>query len=175
DGIPRDGDRRHELALDQLGAAAVVRQRGDRANDWLPAYADAEIGLEPPDRDQDRTRDAEALLDARQQVGVLRQEPLRLGETRIDAWQCELLEALPEYPLPPVKRDHLRVGGEVFKCRREGALRNPLCGRLARERRDKRVEVTTAGSREHRRGGSCELGSEVKAAHSPSGRQKRGI
>src|SRR5262245_20098816 len=34
-----DGQRRHQLALEHLGAAAVVRQRGDRANDWLPAYA----------------------------------------------------------------------------------------------------------------------------------------
>ena len=125
-------------------------QRGDRANDRLPADADAEICLEPPDRDQNRTRDAEALLDARQQVGMLREEPLRLGETRIDARQCELLEALPEYALPPVKRDHLRVGGEAFECRSEGALRNPLCGRFARERRDERVEITTAGGGEHR-------------------------
>ena len=80
----------------------------------------------------------------------LREETLRLGETRIDARQCELLEALPEYALPPVKRDHLRVGGEAVECRSEGTLRNPLCGRFARERRDERVEITTAGRGEHR-------------------------
>jgi hypothetical protein len=74
---------------------------------------------EPPDRDQDRTRDAEALLDTRQQVGMLRKKALRLGETRIDARQCELLEALPEYARATVECDDLRVGGEAFECRSE--------------------------------------------------------
>src|SRR5262249_8655058 len=127
------------------------------------------------DRDQDWTRDAEALLDACQQVGMLRQKALRLGDTGIDARQSKLLEALPEYALPPVKRDHLRIGGEAFECRREGALRNPLRGRFARELREKRVEVTTAGSGEHRWGGCCEHGREDEAAHAPSERIHRGI
>src|SRR5262249_54216792 len=138
---------------------------GERAKARVPADVDAEIGLEPPDRDQDRARYAEALLDARQQAGMLGQKPLRLGKARVDARQSELLEALPEYALPAVERDHLRVGGEAGEGSRESALGNLLRGCFAREGGDERAEVAAAGHGKRRGCGGYQHGCQDYAAH----------
>ena len=63
-----DLQRRQQLALEQFGAAAIMRHGGERADHrHLADIALAEIRLQPPDRDHDFRRHAKALLDARQQ------------------------------------------------------------------------------------------------------------
>ena len=56
---------------------------------------------------------------------MLSHEPLRFGETLIDPVQRKLLEALPEYALPAVERDHARIGSKPVE-RGERARRNVL-------------------------------------------------
>ena len=64
-------DRRQQLALEQFGAAAIMRHGCERADHrHLADIALAEIRLQPPDRDHDFRRHAKALLDARQQRAV---------------------------------------------------------------------------------------------------------
>jgi len=61
----QDFQRREQFALEQFGAAAVMRHGREHAKHRQLAHvALAEIGLQPPDRDQDLPRHAELLLDA---------------------------------------------------------------------------------------------------------------
>src|SRR5262249_35216381 len=129
------------------------------------AAVDAEVGFEPPDRDQDRPRHAEPLLDAREQAGVLRHQPPRLGDARIDSRQRELLEGLPEHALPPVERDHLRIGREAGEGLCKCAWGDSLRRRLAREGGDEGRKVTATGRGGCRRGNARDDGSENQAAH----------
>ena len=66
-----DLQRRDQLALEQLGAAAIMRQRRERADHRQLAHvAGAVVGFQRPDRHDQLGRHAELPLDARQQRGV---------------------------------------------------------------------------------------------------------
>ena len=67
----QEAQRREQLALEQLGATAVVRHGREHAEGReLAQVARAEIGLQSPDRDDHGRRHAVLPLDARQQAGV---------------------------------------------------------------------------------------------------------
>ena len=93
-----DLQRREQLALEQFGAAAIMRHGGEHAEHRQLAHvALAEIGLQPPDRDQDLPRHAELRLDARQQRGVtLQHRPAAVDAAGADAGRDILLERLVE-------------------------------------------------------------------------------
>src|SRR5882724_11710232 len=77
-----DLQRRDQFALEQFGAAAIMRHGREHAKHRQPAHvAFAEIGLQPPDRDQYLPRHAELGLDARQQCRM----PLQRRAAAIDA------------------------------------------------------------------------------------------
>src|SRR4029077_5921694 len=77
-----DLQRREQLGLEQFGAAAIMRQCGERPDHRLLAHvATAEISLEPPDRNQDLAWHPEFLFDASKQ----RRVPLQHGGPAIDA------------------------------------------------------------------------------------------
>ena len=68
-----DLERRHQLAAEQLGPAAVVGQRRQRTQHRQIAHADAEVALQRPERDDHRARHAVILLGLRQQLAMLLQ------------------------------------------------------------------------------------------------------
>src|SRR5581483_5419978 len=96
-----DAQRVEQVAGEELRAAAVVGQRGQRAHDReLAAAVAAVVGLEAPDCDQDRTRHAELLLDAGERGLVRAHEALPAADQRrADAAGVELLEAQLERAL----------------------------------------------------------------------------
>src|SRR3569623_1028614 len=93
-----DLQRREQLTLKKLGAAAIMRQRRERAEHRPLAHvALAEIRLQPPDRDDDLRRHAETLFDPRQQRSVLlHHEAAALDALGTDAGRDILLEGLVE-------------------------------------------------------------------------------
>ena len=67
----QDLQGRDQLALEQFGAAAVMRQGGERAHHRQLAHvAAAIVGFQRPDRHHQFLRHAGARLDARQQLRV---------------------------------------------------------------------------------------------------------
>src|SRR6185437_2161997 len=73
--------RRDQLALEKLRAAAVMRERGERLDDGALAHVGrAEIRLEPPDREDDLRRHAALLLDPPQERALALQALLRAGD-----------------------------------------------------------------------------------------------
>ena len=85
-----------KLALEQLGAAAVMRQRRHRADHRQLAHvAGAVVAFQRPDRHDHRRGHAELLLDAPEQRGVhLHQFPGAVDAGRDDPGGGVLLEAL---------------------------------------------------------------------------------
>ena len=142
-----DLERGEQLALEQLGAAAVVRQGRDHAHHrQLAEIARAVFAFQPPDRDDDETRHAELLLDAREQRGVARQHLLALGDAiGRDAGARVLLEVHAERAaLAAVERDGRGIVRDAGEGGLDGVLRDALrCG-LARHRRDEGGEVPVA-------------------------------
>ena len=117
-----------------------MRERRERAKRRLLALVDAEIGLQPPDRDDDRTRHAELLLDPLQQPAVLDHHVARLGQAAVDSRRSELLEALLERLLAAVERQHLRIGRKPGE-RGRGLLGDALRHRVLLEGRDEGIEI----------------------------------
>ena len=143
----RDSERRQQLALEQFGAAAIMRQGREHAEHRkLTHVALAEIGLEPPDRDQDLTRHAKALLDARQQRGVtLQHGAAAIDAAGPDAGRNILLEGLPEGAvLAAVERQHGRILLHAAERRAHHVRRDAGRLRLRRHARDEAAEIAAA-------------------------------
>src|SRR5205807_328689 len=126
---------------------------------------DAVVGLEPPDRGDDRARHAEALLDALERAGELlelaRADAHAVGR---DHARGELLEGLAEHALAPVARDYVLVVADALE-RGERARRDAVARRLAREALEPRLEAAAARHRRVRgRGGGREHGGEGEEA-----------
>src|SRR5262249_25420785 len=125
-----DSQRVHQLGLESLRAPAVVGQTRERADSGKIALVDAVVGLEPPDRGDDRARHPEALLDALERAGEL----LELARTDAhavarDHARGELFEGLAEHALLAIARDHFLVVGDAVE-RAEPALGDAGGGRL---------------------------------------------
>src|SRR5262249_54128242 len=90
-----DAQRVKQVRGEELGAAAVEGERGERANDGkFAAAVRAVVCLEPPDRDQNRPRHTEALLDAIEGRLVRAHEALApADQRRVYAACIELLKA----------------------------------------------------------------------------------
>ena len=69
-----DAERIHQLGAEEVGAAAIVGERGERAERGKVAHVAAVIGLQPPEGDDDRAGHAVLALDAAKSVGVLLQQ-----------------------------------------------------------------------------------------------------
>ncbi len=150
-----------------------MRERRDGAHHRMLAHADAEIGLQRPDRDHHCAGYAELLLDALKQGGMLAHERARLGDARRDARRSELLEGLLEHALPLVELDHARIGREPGKGGLDHLRRNFLRLRLARELRKEGVEVAAAlrgarGRRAERRESERQTGERKSCCREPS-------
>lgn len=164
-----DLQRRQQLALEQFGAAAIMRHGRERADHrHLADVALAEIGLQPPDRDHDLRRHAEARLDARQQRGVTLQHlPAHLDPPRPDPGRDILLEGLVEgAALAPVEIQYRRILRHAGKRLRNHRRRNPRRLRLRRHARHEAVEVAAAARGE---GGGGEGKSYQKSKKAKSG------
>ncbi len=142
-----DLQRRQQFALEQFGAAAIMRHGGERADHrHLADVALAVIGFQPPDRDDDLRRHAEPLLDPRQQRGVTLQHlPADVDAPGADAGGDILLEGLVEgAALAAVEGQHRRILRHAGERLRNHRRRNPRRLRLRRHRRHKSVEVAAA-------------------------------
>ena len=110
--------RGEKLTLKEIGAAAVVRQRGHRADHrHLAHVARAVVALHRPDRHEQRLRDPELLLDAGEQRAIALHQLLGAVDARRDhASRGVFLEGLAEgAALAPVEGEHagiLRDAGE---------------------------------------------------------------
>lgn len=136
-----------QLALEQLGAAAVVRQRGDGAHHrHLAEIAGAVVALQRPDRHDQLFRHAELALDPRQQLRVAGHQRLgALDAGRDDARAGVFLEGLAEgVALAPVEVHHHGVGREPREGLVDDALRHAGGRRLAAHGGDEGVEVAAA-------------------------------
>src|SRR5690348_17124076 len=135
----------------------------------LTHVALAEIGLEPPDRDQDLPRHAVFLLDARQQRGVtLQHRACAIDANRTDAGCDILLEGLVEgVALAAVEGEHAPIRGDAGKRLRDDGLRNAGGLRIGRDVRNEGVEVAAAAGGEHWSGERerTEQDREAKAIH----------
>ena len=150
-----------------------MRERRDGAHHRMLAHADAEIGLQRPDRDHHCAGYAELLLDALKQGGMLAHERARLGDARLDARRSELLEGLLEHALPLVELDHARIGREPGEGGLDHLRRDLLRLRLARELRKEGVEVAAAlrgarGRRAERRESEGQTGERKSCCREPS-------
>ena len=136
-----------QLALEQLGAAAVVRHGRDHADHrQLTDVAGPEIALQPPDRDDDRRRHAELSLDAREQRRMPRQHLFALVDAAGgDAGRRVLLEgAVERGALAAVERQHRGILRDAGKRACNDALRHAGGRRLARHRPKKAAEIAAA-------------------------------
>src|SRR5262249_35758265 len=120
-------------------------------------------GLQTPDRDDHRARDAELPLDALEHRRIGLHHALALGEPLGDAVGGELLEALVKDALPVIERDYLRIGGEPVQ-RRERAWRDALRRRVAAEGGEDLVEVAAALGGERRSSGKDKGGKDEQEA-----------
>ena len=60
-----DAQRIEQLRAEEVGAAAVIGERGDRAQDFVVAEIGAEVALQAPEGGEHRRRHAVLLFDAR--------------------------------------------------------------------------------------------------------------
>ncbi len=131
-----------------------MRHGGERADHRQLAHvAAAEIGLESPDRNKHRSRNAELPLNARKKRGVALQKlPAALNAARRHAGRGVTLEAHPERAaLAPVEGEHRLVGRDARERGVDDRAGNARARRLARHRADEVAEVAAA----LRRGGGC--------------------
>src|SRR6266702_719696 len=159
-------ERSEQLALEQLGAAAIMRQRCQRADHrQLADVALAEIALQSPDRDQYLPGHAELLLDAREQRGMtLQQRTPAIDAAGADAGRDVLLKTLVEgVALTPVEGEHGAVLGDPAERRAGHTHRDAGSLRFRGHAGDKAVEVAAAarglglaaGQRENEGGGQA--------------------
>jgi hypothetical protein len=143
------------------------RERADHRQ--LAHVAFAEIGLEPPDRHQDLARHAELLLDSRKQRGIpLQHRPPAIDAAGADASRDILLEGLVEgVALAAVEGEHAAILRHAAERGGDHALRDAGRGRLRRDARDERVEITAAARGEggSRRGQCAQKNDQMKFAH----------
>ena len=102
------------MSLEEVGSTAIIGERCDRADHRQVAPHGAEIGLQPPDRHQHRTRHAEALFDALEGARM----PLQHVGATFEAASGhhaagELLEALLEHALATIFLDHALIEGDA--------------------------------------------------------------
>src|SRR3954453_23961181 len=142
-----DLQRRQQFALEQFGAAAIMRHGGQGADDrHLADVALAEIRRKPPNRDHDFRRHAELLLDTRQQRSVpLQHLPADVDAPGADAGRDILLERFVEgAALAAVEGQHRRILRHTRKRLADHGLRDAGSRRLLRHRRHEGVEVAAA-------------------------------
>ena len=153
-----------KLALEQLGAAAVMRQRRHRADHRQLAHvAGAVIAFERPDRHDHRRGHAELPLDAPEQRGVhLHQFPGAADAGRDDPGGGVFLEALgvEHAALAAVEGEDGGVGRQAGEGLVDDRARDAPALRVARDRGQERVEVAAAWRGE--RGGGEEQQDEGK-------------
>ena len=153
-----------KLALEQLGAAAVMRQRRHRADHRQLAHvAGAVVAFQRPDRHDHRRGHAELLLDAPEQRGVhLYQFPGAADAGRDDPGGGVFLEALgvEHAALAAVEGEDGGVGRQAGEGLVEDRARDALALRIARDRGQESVEVAAAWRGE--RGGGEEQQDEGK-------------
>ena len=117
----------------------------ERRIEYLPLEVSAEVGLEPPDGDQDRSRHPEVLLDLRQRRLVRAHACLAAADQeRTDAAGVELLERQFEGALRPVEADHLGIVGEPGQRLLDRRARDALARRRPLEVREPGVEAGAA-------------------------------
>src|SRR4029077_2743930 len=139
-----------EFTAELVRPAAVVGQRGQRADGGEIPVAGAVVGLQPPDGDDDRARHAELLLDLAEDRPVLGQHLCAAGEPRRYHAAGELLKTLPEHALGVVAGDDRRVVSDVGEPGLDRALRNTLRRRLGPDALQPGAEIAAA-----RRRGLC--------------------
>lgn len=147
--------RRDQLALEQLRAAAVMRERGQRLDDGALAHVgDAEIRLQPPDREDDLRRHAGLPLDRAQKRPVALQPLLRAGDSALgDARPRIILEALAKRAaLAVVEIDDLAIERHAGEGLIDDVGANARRFRVARHLAEEGVEVAAAARGECRRG-----------------------
>jgi hypothetical protein len=147
-----DFQRRDQLRAKQLRPAAIERQRGERAQRRQVSDIAAEIGLQPPERDDRRRRHAILIFDALEGGGELL-DALGAGVEAIfgDHAVGEFQERLREYALAAVLRDDVDVVAQIRRGGCERILRNAGSGGFAAELREPGLEIgrVAAGLREN--------------------------
>src|SRR3984957_9476418 len=145
-------ERGKYLAAELVRPAAIISQRNQRTDGGEVAVAGAEVGLQPPDGDDDRARDAVLLLDLAEDRAVLGQHLCAAGEPRRYHAAGELLEALPEYTLGVVAGDDRGIGGVAAGAGLDRSLRNALRRGFGLDALQPGAEIAAARCRCLRRG-----------------------
>jgi hypothetical protein len=129
------------------------RQCADHGH--LADVALAEIGFQPPDRDDDFRWHAELLLDAPEQRAVTLQHlPAHVDAAGPDPGRDILLESFPERAaLAAVEGEHRGILGDAGKGLVDHRLRNASGLRFRRHALHEGVEVAAAAGRECGGGG----------------------
>ena len=122
-----DLERVDEFGTEMLAAPAVIGEGGQRGQDLELAEIGAVVAFQSPEGHQNRCRHAEALLDAREETGVLLDLLLAVGNA-IAAEQAvgEFEEGLLEDRLTTITADHRRVVNHVRRGFRQRPLRDAL-------------------------------------------------
>ena len=151
-----DFQRRDEFGLEQLRAAAIMRQRRERAHHrQFTHVAGAIVAFERPDRHDQFFWHAELLLDAREQLRVFLHQPFgALDARRDDAGGGVFLEALgmEHAALTPVEGQHGLILRHAGKGLGDDIARNAGGGRVARHGGHEAVEIAPALRRAGGRG-----------------------
>ncbi len=148
-----DFQRRDQLRTEQMRPAAIERQRRQRAQRGQVSNIAAEIGLQPPERDDRRRRHAILVLDALEGGGELLDALGALVEAIFrDHAVGEFQKRLREHALAAVLRDDVDVVGEIRRGGRERVLRNAGGDGFAAELREPGIEISwiAAGLRQCR-------------------------
>ena len=104
-----DAQRVHQLGLEQVGAAAIIGERRQRAQRREFSDVDAEIGLQAPDRHQHFAGHAIGLFDAPEHRAVLLEHVGAARQPRRNHAAGKFLEALAEDLLRLVPGQHALV------------------------------------------------------------------
>ncbi len=123
----QDQERSDQLIAKERRAPARLRQRGERADDIPAVTAAAEVGLNPPDRQNEPAIDAVALLDSVKGGGMLRS----LAHARLDArlgGEAGNIgtDRLAEFRLPLSDRHDARIGRDAREGHVEGRPGHPF-------------------------------------------------
>ena len=131
-----DAQRVEQLRAEEVGAAAVIGERGDRAEDFVVAEIGAEVALQAPEGGEHRRRHAVFLFDRSERGGML----LDLGEAVGNAAAAhhavgKLQEGLLEHGLAVIAADDGRIEGHGRRGGGDYLLRNALRGGVLLELR----------------------------------------
>ena len=139
-----DLQRRDQFAAEFVRPAAIVSERRQRPDGRKLSRIGAEVGFQPPDRDDDRARHAVLLFDAAESRAVLRRS-CGARQPRRHHPAGKLLEALPEHALGMIACDDGRIVGDGRQRRLDSPLRDAGTGGFLLDALQPGAEIAAAG------------------------------